>query len=555
MKLVRAQANNNSKSNKKPDDNDLAFRGVVVEGRKQPLHHKPSLDEEKKMVSYFLGRDKALKKGRPMTIQSNSRIKNPYSEAKYGNAQKNNRFLISNKSKIMVTKNLQTNKEKEDLNSVASVAWNMFSKNCNANTLKIQLLSEYEGNSIIDSVKKSSKNRFAHTALPVTTYGQPMSINSIIFPNSVSMNMQSTKNSINQRIEGNFKLDPMPMSAQKIMPNSKTPIGDNNKRNSYLKSSIVNTDKSSSKENLHNQNIYNSDLKEGQAVIVVAANPSSSDQHIMYLKDLTEKAQSALEKAQLKDNVIDTEKNTKTDRNDKKYDEILEVSNEGYTNSRENSSNLDLSKIISKVQSDRIVKPNSKNLRTDINTPAKLTHQSDITSKSVVDTYLNESTKKDLTPSCKSKKDSNEKNQNQKTENLASQDNSVREIDPQKNLSNTQKSKKPNMHSKSKNENNANQNNSFSKTSNNKGSARVNAIKNTNPVNTNYSNNTNKSKTNLVGTVTISVPKNATPINNKKGNTFDNVKKTGSTIIKNDITEDSDLIFNVEIPAIQNDSK
>ena len=68
MKLVRAQANNNSKSNKKPDDNDLAFRGVVVEGRKQPLHHKPSLDEEKKMVSYFLGRDKALKKGRPMTI-------------------------------------------------------------------------------------------------------------------------------------------------------------------------------------------------------------------------------------------------------------------------------------------------------------------------------------------------------------------------------------------------------------------------------------------------------------------------------------------------------
>jgi len=111
------------------------------------------------------------------------------------------------------------------------------------------------------------------------------------------------------------------------------------------------------------------------------------------------------------------------------------------------------------------------------------------------------------------------------------------------------------MHSKSKNENNANQNNSFSKTSNNKGSARVNAIKNTNPVNTNYSNNTNKSKTNLVGTVTISVPKNATPINNKKGNTFDNMKKTGSTIIKNDITEDSDLIFNVEIPAIQNDSK
>ena len=69
MKLVRAQANNNGKSsNKKPSNNDLVFRGVVVEGRKQPLHPKPSHDEEKKMVSYFLGREKALKKGRPMTI-------------------------------------------------------------------------------------------------------------------------------------------------------------------------------------------------------------------------------------------------------------------------------------------------------------------------------------------------------------------------------------------------------------------------------------------------------------------------------------------------------
>ena len=70
MKLARAQLNSNTKSSNKknPINTDLTLRGVVVEGRKQPLIPKPSYDEQQKMVNYFLSREKQVKKVRPMTI-------------------------------------------------------------------------------------------------------------------------------------------------------------------------------------------------------------------------------------------------------------------------------------------------------------------------------------------------------------------------------------------------------------------------------------------------------------------------------------------------------
>lgn len=575
MKLVQTQKNSiNKSSNKKPANQDLTLRGVVVEGRKQPLIPKPSYDEQQKMVSYFLSREKALKKPRPMTIQSNSKLKNPYNIKTDING-KNNRFLIrGNKQTKEIPKNLQITKEKD---SIANLAFNFLSKSNNANNylannngniLKMQLITDYDGthSTIIDSVTKTKKNRFAQTSIPSTSYSNGLTINSIVFPNGSNMVNSSTKNSQLGNRDTQFRLDPIPISAKQIMSTAKsqhdTLHETSRERNSMLsngKSTYLVQEASISKD----KNFYNSDLRDNQTIIVVTPTQSSVEQHSIFMKELSERAQQ-------KNIEIDNEIQEKDD--DAKYDEIIEVSNDGYTNSRENSHNnvneITQVYLLHKTTSDTNMKLNTKALTepSKTKTPTKMS-QIDSSPKSIVDTYLKESIKSEV------RTDGNENTcTNKKTEKFFNKDNVNTEVESQKNVINNQKNdnKKP-----------VTQNSSFSKGKNNNSdskaaSARIQPFKSggtTTPTNNNNfdhnnqnsssKNNTTKSKVNSVGTVTISVPKNQTnntPNSNKKQNVtsfnLQNNKDSNNTItIKNSFTEDSDLVFNEDPPTAKNDSK